>query len=202
MTKIKICGLMTAEDIACVNHNHVDFAGFVLFCPKSKRNMPIARAVELVGNLSKQIKKVAVTVSPSEEQLRRAKEAGFDYIQIHGDVPEQVLRQAGIPVLKAFNGRDREDISRFRQPQVAGYVLDAENPGSGRPFDWQGLKGISCGGRLFILAGGLSAENVEEAIAMVRPDVVDVSSSVEYGDRQGKDPRKVEEFCRAVRNAE
>ena len=79
---------------------------------------------------------------------------------------------------------------------VAGYVFDAGEPGSGKTFDWNGLNEIERDGRLFVLAGGLAPDNVERAINQVHPDVVDVSSGIEYDEvdgiqKPGKDPEKM-----------
>ncbi|MBR1771278.1 MAG: phosphoribosylanthranilate isomerase [Lachnospiraceae bacterium] len=210
---IKICGLTRVEEAAYVNRNQVDFAGVVLFFPKSKRNLTIEAAKPIMTALDPRIKTVAVTVQPTVEQVRQIREAGFDYVQIHGILEEGVLEQiqAMMPVLKAFNLTDMDRLATYeRFAGIVGYVFDAAEPGSGKTFDWNLLRELPRGKKLFLLAGGLHAGNVAEAIRVVQPDGVDVSSGVEYiarpeepdGDwpaRTGKDPDRVDAFVRNVR---
>lgn len=199
MTKIKICGLTRVEEAEYLNRNHVDFAGFVLFFPKSRRNNAIEQAKRIMEELSKNIKTVAVTVQPTLEQIRQIEEAGFDYIQIHGKLTIELLNQISIPVLKAFNVNDMEEYQLFAANEhVVGYVFDANEPGSGKVFDWNLIQSIPRDHKLFLLAGGLNCDNVKEAVRMIKPDGVDVSSGVEYEDRPGKDPDKIDEFCRII----
>ena len=80
-TKIKICGLTSPAEARYLNENHVDFAGMVLFFPKSKRNISIEQAKDIMAALDASIKRVAVVVSPSIEQIRQIEAAGFDYVQ-------------------------------------------------------------------------------------------------------------------------
>lgn len=198
--KIKICGLTDVKEAQALNRHHVDFAGFVLFFPKSRRNISIAQAEEIMQALIPSIKKVAVVVSPTAEQARRIEEAGFDYIQIHGELSKEVLAQLKIPILRAFNVSDMDQYECYHKcEKIAGYVFDAAEPGSGKVFDWNLVKDIPRDEKQFLLAGGLCAENVAQAIASVQPDGVDVSSGVEYDDGNGKDAAKIERFVAQVR---
>lgn len=200
--KIKVCGLTDVREAEYLNRNRVDFAGFVLFYPKSRRNIGISRAKEIMGTLEPGIKTVAVVVSPQADEIRQIEEAGFDYVQIHGALSEAVLKGSGIPILKAFNIQDMEQYASYRNcSRIAGYVFDAQEPGSGKAFDWRLLKKLPRDGRLFLLAGGLNAENVGAAVAFVEPDGVDVSSGVEYAERAGKDGEKIDAFVRNARVA-
>ena len=97
MTKIKICGMTCEEDIKAVNKYLPDYIGFVLFFPKSKRNISIKQAKELLAKADKRIKTVAVVVSPTIEQLLQIEEAGFDSIQIHGTMTKEVYEQCQLP---------------------------------------------------------------------------------------------------------
>lgn len=200
--KIKICGLTSCREAGYLNENGVDFAGFVVFFPKSRRNVSLEQAGKIMACLGKEIQTVAVTVSPTVLQIQQIEEAGFDFVQIHGELSEEVLKAVGIPVLKAFNFTDLAQYEHFQNcKKIAGYVFDAAEPGSGKRFDWEILKKLTRDGKLFFLAGGLSAENVAEAIKEVHPDGVDVSSGVEYEDRPGKNPQKIREFCMEVQKA-
>ncbi len=199
---IKICGITRPEEAGWLNQCRVDFAGFVLFYPKSRRNVSLEEAERIMAELSPEIRRVAVTVSPDPEQARRIEAAGFDCIQIHGEIPEEILNNIHIPIWKAFNGTDMEHFERYRQSKaVTGYVLDAPEPGSGRCFDWNRLGSIPREDRLVMLAGGLHPGNVAAAIRAVDPDGVDVSSGVEAEDGQGKDLHKIRAFVQAVRTA-
>ena len=200
--KIKICGLTNKDEAKFLNQYSVDFAGFILFFPKSKRNISIEQAKEIMKELNSAIKKVAVVVSPTLEQAMQICESGFDYIQIHGDLSEELLSNITLPILKAFNIKDMEHYSFYQScPQIYGYVFDAEEPGSGQAFDWNLLSKIPKDDKLFLLAGGLHPENVCDAITALHPDGVDVSSGVEYGKEiVGKDPDKIKQFVQAVRS--
>lgn len=200
-TMIKVCGLTEVREAEYLNRLKIDFAGFVLFFPKSKRNISIEKAEEIMKHLDKNIKKTAVVVSPAKEQIIDICNLGFDYIQIHGKIEEEVLKMAQIPVLKAFNVDDMDEFKMYSSNEkIAGYVFDAAEPGSGRTFDWDILSQIERDGKLFILAGGLNPDNVRKAVAAVNPDMVDVSSGVENDDGFGKDILKIEKFVKQIRN--
>lgn len=200
-TMIKVCGLTEVGEAEYLNRFKIDFAGFVLFFPKSKRNISIEKAEEIMKHLDKNIKKTAVVVSPAKEQIIDICNSGFDYIQIHGKIEEEVLKMAQIPVLKAFNVDDMDEFKMYSSNEkIAGYVFDAAEPGSGRTFDWDILSQIERDGKLFILAGGLNPDNVRKAVAAVNPDMVDVSSGVENDDGFGKDILKIEKFVKQIRN--
>lgn len=173
---------------------------------------------ETDGIARKRPRAVAVTVSPTVSQLKEIENAGFDLIQIHGNLTEEVFSEASIPIIRAFNRNDQEELVRYKQSEkIAAYLFDAVNPGSGKTFDWTALKEIERGDKLLFLAGGLHAGNVREAIEAVWPDVVDVSSGVERDiDSEtepetaglsnaksrpiGKDREKIREFVRNARN--
>lgn len=200
--KIKICGLTAPHEAEWLNTAHVDYAGMVLFFPKSKRNISLAQARPIMAALSPETAKTAVTVSPTAEQVRAIADAGFDILQVHGSLAEDVIAACPLPIFKAFNITDLPRYNEYAaRPEIAGFVFDAHEPGSGKTFDWNELKGLGRCGKIFMLAGGLNAENVGRAIEAVRPDGVDVSSGVEYADKPGKSPELIEKFVRAVRAA-
>lgn len=199
--KIKICGLTDVSEAEYLNRNKVDFAGIVMFYEKSRRNTSVETASKIIKALSDDIKTVAVMVSPTLEQVKLAEQAGFDYVQIHGILAEDIIREGHVPILKAFNINDMDKYEAYGScPRIAGYVFDASEPGSGKTFDWNLLQKIPRDGKLFMLAGGLDDSNVVAALKYVNPDGVDVSSGVEYKDRQGKDPNKIESFVARVRS--
>ena len=200
--KIKICGLTSVEEAEWVLEEQVDYAGMVLFFPKSKRNLELSQAKEILKVLhrEKKIKTAAVTVSPTAEQVEDIQEAGFDRIQIHGILSKEAFDRIQIPMIRAFNGLDRELYEKFHNcHKVEAYLFDAKIPGSGETFDWNILEQIPRDEKLFFLAGGLNPDNIEQAVRVVQPDVVDVSSGVEIApDVVGKDREKIREFVRKV----
>lgn len=203
-TKVKICGLTSPAEARYLNENHVDFAGMVLFFPKSKRNISIEQAMKIMAALDASIKRVAVVVSPSIEQVRQIEAAGFDYVQIHGEIPEtetEAEAAIAIPILKAFNVSDMGSYEKYHNDsRIAGYVFDAIEPGSGKTFDWKLVDNIPRDEKLLLLAGGLNPDNVRMAIEAVHPDGVDVSSGVENDDKAGKNPEKIHDFVAAVKS--
>lgn len=198
--KIKICGLTEEKETEYLKKNHVEFAGIVVFYEKSKRCVSIEKAKKIISALG-DIKSVAVTVSPDLENIREIEKAGFDYIQVHKKLDKELVKMCTIPILRAFNITDMESFHCYQgMEEIAGYVFDASAPGSGQTFDWKLLNSIPRDDKLFFLAGGLTPENVGDAIASVKPDAVDVSTGVEYSEKQGKDPKKVDRFCQNVLN--
>lgn len=220
--QIKICGLTSVSEAAYLNENQVDYAGMVLFFEKSRRNIEIQKARQIMNALKPEIRRVAVTVSPDVSQAAQIEEAGFNCIQIHGKLRTSVLGALSIPVIRAVQipegplpdtvMRDFKDC--LCSEPVSGILFDAGSPGSGRCFDWQQMRYFREQTKAYqkklFLAGGLTAENVQEAVMQVQPDVVDVSSGVEYeknaetgqndtSGRTGKDPARIAVFVRSVR---
>ena len=209
MAEIKICGLTNQREAQWIMDAKVEYAGIVLFCESSKRNNSIENVYQLLRILkspvrSYDIKVVAVTVSPSVEQIAIIQMLGFDYIQVHGELTKEALEAIKIPIFRAFHIENMELFQEeAKEEKIIGYVFDAKEPGSGITFDWKKLKEIKRDDKIMILAGGLNAENVRQAIEQVNPQVVDVSSGVEENtDTIGKDKLKIMEFVRKVRTNE
>ena len=202
MTKIKICGLTTPLEAEWVSKSQVDYAGMVLFFPKSKRNITIEQAKEIMKSMLPQIQKVAVVVSPSALQIKEIQKAGFDIVQIHGQVRPEAWETVRIPGRRAFNVDNMQEWERYEaEPKCIGYVFDAVKPGSGETFDWSSIPNLPEDGKPYLLAGGLNPDNVGSAVAAMHPYGVDVSSGVERDSGTGKDPEKMGAFVRAVRGA-
>lgn len=202
MSKVKICGLKNPTDIKCINTLSPDFAGFVMFFEKSHRNISVQTAQELLALLDKNIKSVAVTVSPTEEQLEQIYNLGFDYVQIHGNITDEVLKNSKTPIIRAINvsGTDSlTDLDNYKN--VKGILFDSAVPGSGQGFDWTMLKKLPKTDKMLFLAGGLTADNVAAAVCQVHPYAVDVSSGVELSDKSGKDFELVRTFIENARNS-
>ncbi len=202
MTKVKICGLKNPTDIKCINTLSPDFAGFVMFFEKSHRNISVQTAQELLALLDKNIKSVAVTVSPTEEQLEQIHTLGFDYVQIHGKISEKLLSECKTPVIRAINVSGIESIGDIENlDNVKGILFDSAVPGSGKSFDWSMLEKLPKTDKMLFLAGGLTADNVAKAVAQLRPFAVDVSSGVELADKSGKDYQLVQAFIKNAKSA-
>lgn len=200
-TMVKICGLTSANDAISAANGGADFVGMVVFFPKSKRNVTLEQAAEIMSVLPENIKKCAVTVSPTPSQIEKINDSGFDIIQIHGDISDEAYEAAKLPIIKAFNVEDLGSFDRFSKcDKIIGYVFDAAAYGSGKTFDWKLLENIPRDGKIFILAGGLDPENVSRAVAEVRPDCVDVSSGVENDSGIGKDEQKILAFVKNARS--
>lgn len=202
MTKVKICGLKNPTDIKCINTLSPDFAGFVMFFEKSHRNISVQTAQELLALLDKNIKSVAVTVSPTEEQLEQIHTLGFDYVQIHGKISEKLLSECKTPVIRAINVSGIESIGDIENlDNVKGILFDSAVPGSGKSFDWSMLEKLPKNPKMLFLAGGLTADNVAKAVAQLPPFAVDVSSGVELADKSGKDYQLVQAFIKNAKSA-
>ena len=189
--RVKICGLRTPADVAAVARAGAAYAGFVFFA-KSPRNvtLPEARLAALAAPPG--LAKVALTVDADDATLDAIVEAvPLDMLQLHGhETPDrvaQVRARYGLPVMKAIGLADEGDLPAiFEFSTVADQILiDAKPPrgadlpgGNGLAFDWRLLAGRRWL-RPWMLAGGLTAENVAEAVRLTGARQVDVSSGVE-----------------------
>ena len=191
-TKIKICGLTNPAEVELIADRNVKYTGIVMFYEKSRRNNSPETAIPIISALKELeksgiiIEKVAVTVSPTLEQLKIIQKLGFDIIQIHGELKDEVVLNAIIPIFRAYNlSSDLVIENLINEPKIKGILFDGKVPGGGKKFDWSLVKKFDKKDKLIILAGGLDASNVTDGIKEVSPDIVDVSSGVEYLD-EGK----------------
>ena len=200
MTKIKICGLYREADIDYVNEAGPDYAGFILDFPRSHRNLTPEAAAALRRNLAPGIRAVGVFVDrPLETVAAAAETVGLDVIQLHGhedDAYIAALREkTGLPVWKAFKIRTAADLKAAARSGADAVLLD-NGYGTGEAFDWSLAEGFA---RPFLLAGGLTPENIPAAVKAMRPALVDISSGVETN--QIKDREKILAAVRAAREA-
>ena len=197
MTKIKICGLFRDCDIDYINEAMPDYAGFILHFPKSHRNIDPVQAQHLRGRLRPEIRAVGVFVDqPVQTVLEAVKIARLDVIQLHGhedNVYIQIIKEkTGKPVWKAFRIRTALDLDEARVSSADEVILD-NGYGTGVPFDWKMVRKF---GRPYILAGGLTPGNIREAVRLLRPKALDLSSGVETNDV--KDREKILAAVRAA----
>ena len=139
-----------------------------------------------------------------EEVVRAIGECGLNLLQFHGDEPPEYCSQFGLMSMKAFRMRDAGTLRELTKYQTNAWLLDAYSPeaagGTGEKFNWDLAVEAQKFGKPIFLAGGLTPENVAEAVRKVRPFGVDVSSGVEISPGK-KDPAKVRAFINAVKSA-
>ena len=198
-TKVKICGLMRDIDIYNVNLYRPDYAGFIM-CARFRRFVNPEDAKRMVRSLSEGIQSVSVFVDqPLEEVVCTVKDVDFDLIQLHGQEDNEYIyelrKKTGKQIIKAFKITCEKDVLEAMNSKADLILLDGGN-GEGKSFDWSLLKSIK---RDFILAGGLTPDNVKSAVETIQPYAVDTSSGVET--EQFKDEQKISDFIRAVRTA-
>ena len=198
MTKIKFCGLTRIEDIEVANELTPEFIGFV-FAEKSRRYVSIEQADRLKKFLDAKILSVGVFVNADIKFVAEFAERGIiNAIQLHGNEDENYiaeLRQLTKKIIiKAFKVTNADDLIRAEN-STADYVLLDGGAGNGKVFDWRLLKNFH---RKYFLAGGLNVENVHDAIKILNPYAVDVSSGIETNNF--KDLAKMKKFAEIVRS--
>lgn len=208
MTKVKICGITALEDATLAADLGADMIGFN-FYPESKRYISPERVASFVGSLAEGVMKVGVFVNASLDDIIFAtKLAPLDAIQLHGNESSQFILElrdrVETMIIKAIQIRSVSDISSLGSFGADAVLMDTYSAsdfgGTGETFDWQiAREGREKVDQLF-LAGGLNAENVHDAIRIVRPYAVDVASGVESSPGK-KDRKKMEAFIRNAKNA-
>ncbi|MEM8832950.1 MAG: phosphoribosylanthranilate isomerase [Pseudomonadota bacterium] len=209
MTKVKICGLSTPETITVAIEEKADFIGFVFYEP-SPRFVDIETASYLASFVPDSVQKVGLFVNPSMDDLETILNAvPLNTLQLHGDeTPEQcaaIKEKFDLPLIKVFGIENKDDLNAIDayKDHVDWIMLDAkpeELPGgNGAAFDWSILEGFESP-LPWMLAGGLTPENVQDAIHKIKPTAVDVSSGVE-SEKGVKDADKIRAFIRAVKQA-
>ena len=202
MTFVKICGLLQKEHVEAAVQHGADFIGFV-FAP-SRREVTIEQAAALAAHIPAHVKKVGVFVNETPARVREIAQAvPLDYVQYHGDEPQSVIDEVGYPAIKAFSVRSAEDVLQAATYTVDYYLFDAPGTdfrgGSGHVFNWSLLAEAGINMNNVLLAGGLHADNVRQAIDEVQPFGVDVSSGVETN--KVKDTTKIHAFLQAAKGA-
>lgn len=200
MTKIKLCGLSRISDIEAANELNSEYIGFV-FAKKSRRYVSPQTAAKLKRLLSPDIKAVGVFVNESPEFIAELLQKGtIDIVQLHGNEDEAYISHLRLltdkQIIKAFRISSKSNIKIVKQ-STADFVLLDSGAGTGTVFNWEYIKNLN---RPYFLAGGLSDDNVAEAIRSLHPYAVDVSSGIETNDY--KDKTKMAAFVAAVRKEE
>jgi phosphoribosylanthranilate isomerase len=203
-TRVKICGITNLADAQVAVEAGADALGFN-FYEKSPRFIPTKTAAEISRALPLFTLRVGVFVNPSEELVRRAiGECGLGLLQFHGDEPPEFCLQFGLMNMKAFRVRNAGSLKELPKYQTDAWLLDAYSSdtlgGTGERFNWDLAVEAQKFGKPVFLAGGLTPENVADAIRRVQPFGVDVSSGVESSPGK-KDHGKIRAFIAAVRAA-
>ncbi len=203
--RVKICGITRREDALVATEAGADALGFVFYEP-SPRHVEVDVAAEIAAALPPFVTTVALFVNADAERIARVVgEVGIDLLQFHGQECPDYCSQHRRPWIRAIRMKADTDLQaeqhRFRGAR--GLLLDAYRPGvpggTGETFDWDRIPAALA--PHIVLAGGLNAANVGDAVRRVRPFAVDVSGGVE-ADKGIKDAAKIKQFIDEVRHAE
>lgn len=195
--RIKVCGITNIDDALLCQQLGIDALGFI-FYEKSKRNLDVKQAYNIIKELSPFILKIGVFVNESPEYINKvAAKIGLNVIQLHGEEPAEYIDKIHFPVIKSFRIKpdfDYEVLNSFKQ---CYFLLDSfslsAHGGTGTRFNWDSIpKDLRSN---IILAGGISVENIEVVCKKIKPAAIDVSSSLEEYPGK-KDPVKVRTFMK------
>lgn len=199
MTRIKLCGLKSLDDVIAANAVQPDYIGFV-FAKTSKRFINPQTAEQLRKNLDCKIAVVGVFVNESVEIVAELLNKGtIDMAQLHGNESEEYItllrKKTDKKLVKAFSVNEVKKLQAAYACSADYILFDSGSGGTGKSFDWSIIKNFD---RPYFLAGGLNINNVSEAVSKLHPYAVDVSSGVETDGR--KDDVKMAAFINAVRS--
>ena len=209
-TRIKICGITREEDAFAAIEAGADALGFVL-APNSPRTIAPEAAAQIIIALPPFVTTVALFVNPKPAAVEAAMAESpfFDMVQLHGKEPEPAVRtisELGMGIIKAVRA-DQDDAQAVfakwaRFHEIDAVLLDGGPGGTGQTFDWGAWREAAHDSdQPVLLAGGLTPENVADAITSINPYAVDVSSGVESS-AGVKDAAKLADFCSAVRDTD
>lgn len=204
MTRVKICGITTLEDALAAVEAGADALGFVFF-KESPRHIFPEEAARIISLLPPFVQAVGLFVNEDPATVNQiSRHCRLGLVQLHGDETPDYCTGIEARILKAFRVRSLtclDPVSAFR---LSGYLLDTYSPsfygGTGTCFNWEIASEAVARGHRIVLAGGLTPDNVAEAIRQVRPWGVDVSSGVESAPGK-KDAEKVRRFIRNAKEA-
>lgn len=203
-TRIKFCGMTRPQDVRLAVELGVDYIGLIF--ARSPRRLSIEQACELRALIPDSIGAVALVMDPGVEEVAAIVEhVRPDLLQFHGGESDGFAAASGVPFLKALpmGGTLQAEAAMQAYPSAWGFVLDSHVPGgtggSGKTFDW--ARYPRAAGRPCLLAGGLTADTVGNAVRSARPWGVDVASGIELAPGH-KDPEAMQRFVQAVREAD
>lgn len=202
MVKVKICGITNLEDALAALFYGAGAIGFV-FYGMSPRYVSPAKAAKISRILPKKIKRVGVFVNEEAAKVKRiARLCNLDMLQFHGqESPGYCGKFKGYKVIKAFRINDKEDLKGVSKYKTFAYLFDSFSRtklgGTGKKFNWKILAQTARMEPVIFLSGGLAAGNIKKAIKLLRPDWVDISSSLESKPGK-KDHQKIREFMKKI----
>ncbi|WP_413309479.1 phosphoribosylanthranilate isomerase [Bacillus sp. 1P10SD] len=200
--KVKICGITDEFTGMAAVQFGADALGLVF--AESKRRISVEKAKEIVLKLPEQVYKVGVFVNETKEQIEKiAASVGLTHIQLHGDETAAFSKTLSLPVIKSFSFQNNESLENMANFPSDYILLDSPKGkyrgGNGTTFEWDKVNQTLIDGKKVILAGGLNIENVERAIHIIKPVMVDVSSGVETNGM--KDLTKMKAFIDKVKGS-
>ena len=199
MLKIKICGITNLDDALLCESEGADALGFI-FYKKSKRYIEPELVKNIVKHLSPFTMKVGVFVNDSVDFINKtASELNLNAVQLHGEESPDIIEKINLPVIKSFRINNEFDFSILEKYSNNSFLFDTYSDsvygGTGKIFNWELIpKEIK---NKIILAGGISIDNIEDIFTNVKPDAVDISSSLE-SEPGRKDKDKVKEFFKKI----
>jgi phosphoribosylanthranilate isomerase len=206
MVRIKICGITNLEDALLAADLGADALGFI-FYPKSPRYVAPEAAKEIIAHLPPFVTSVGVFVDEEMSAVSElAEQVGLDWIQVHGQESPDYCRSLGRRAIKGFRIKDASSLMELEpfQGAVQAFLLDTYKTGqvggTGETFDWRLAQQAKKYGQI-ILAGGLTCENVAQAIKVAQPQAVDTASGTE-AEPGKKDPEKLKTFFKTIRTVE
>ncbi len=202
--KVKICGITRIEDAQAAVDAGADALGLMFF-EKSPRCVSVEAAAAIARSIPPHVLRVGVFVNPHSDLVHAAISAcALNLLQFHGDEPSEFCQQFGLMSMKAFRIRDEQSLEALPAYRTDAWLLDSyvagKEGGTGEKFNWNLAVEAKKFGRPIFLAGGLTPDNVAEAVRKVEPFGVDVSSGVESAPGK-KDLAKIRAFVAAVRQA-
>ena len=206
-TRVKFCGMTSLQDVQCAVELGVDALGFV-FVPESARYINLKQAKALLDQVPPFIVKVGLFMNTDPAAIKTVLDGvQLNLLQFHGEESEEFCEQFNMPYLKAVPMASILSLKDYcaAYASATGFLLDSHASGamggSGKSFSWDehSSESLTKLGKPIILAGGLSANNVAEAIRVVQPYAVDVSSGIEAS-KGVKDPAKMQQFIKEVRS--
>lgn len=202
MVKVKICGITNLEDALYSYFTGAHAIGFV-FYDKSPRFISAASAANISRILPKEIKRVGVFVNEEVAKVKKiTKLCNLDMLQFHGqESPDYCKKFKGYKVIKAFKINNKEDLAGISKYKTFAYLFDSFSRtklgGTGKKFNWKILAQTDRMKPVIFLSGGLTADNVKQAIKLLKPEWVDVSSGLELKPGK-KDHKKIQKFMRGI----
>jgi phosphoribosylanthranilate isomerase len=200
--KVKICGITDLTTALAAIDYGADAIGFVF--AESKRKITVTKAKEIITHLPKEVLKVGVFVNETKQKIEEiASNVGLTHVQLHGDETPAFSVSLSFPVIKAVSVDQDQNLKEIEDYPCEYLLLDGPKGkyrgGNGLSFDWNSISSMDLKGKKVILAGGLHAGNVEEAIKLIQPYMVDVSSGVETDGK--KDLDKIQSFINKAKGS-